>query len=389
MKKVILFLIFCFSAYGNAQCGNDKTVLFFANGMFNDKEAANIIFAALKKSYSKKYSAEHFNRFDIAYNTDEMALLQLYQVYSQKVEEVGLGFWSWLSKLKMVENNSVANIEFNTKLEEYYSEQKAKDRDLSRQINQYNDYLKNGFRIVTVAHSQGNFYTNFSFAQIKSKDTSMISVATPAATVYRDGPYYTFKSDGVITHIYGALYPNREKVNPGYFDHAFVGDYLVDVDTANDIMNSVYQAWQKKPNDEQSIKIEDSYYHTNMNPVLEWYHNAVENDIKAEPSDCMLAYALLGLHGRHGLKCTERNLKAFRDSIKDCILDMNDTENKRDRTYCSVYPGFDVGGGLMWTSQGADMWTFFKNNPFCQIDSFEEYQQKVKFADLEEAVKRF
>jgi hypothetical protein len=164
--------------------------------MFNSRREAKASLNELRKAYELKSNKENFNEYQVAYNTDEPALLQLFEVYRQKSEEYGLGFWKWIKSFKGAENNK----EIEKLLQEFYSEQRSVDVDLRIQIKDYNKYLKNGFQIITVAHSQGNFYTNFSFAQINSEKTKMISVATPASSVFKDGPYYTFKSDGVISH---------------------------------------------------------------------------------------------------------------------------------------------------------------------------------------------
>lgn len=238
----------CFSFFSFGQCGNDKTVLFFANGMFNSLEEAQINLDYLSKSYTDRFIGAEFTEKQIAYNTDEMALVQLLQVYLQKAEDIHLGFWRWLGRFAGFENDS----QFIKDTEKFYSEQRARDKDLSIQIRKYKEYLEKGFKVITVGHSQGNFYTLFSFEQIKSQATKMVSVATPAMRVYEEGPYYTFRSDGVITPIPTALIANREKENPGYFDHKFFDDYLMDKKVGSEILESVFKYTQSEEDPQPS-----------------------------------------------------------------------------------------------------------------------------------------
>ena len=37
----------------------------------------------------------------------------------------------------------------------------------------------------------------------------------------------------------------------------------------------------------------------------------------------------------------------------------------------------------------SERYTFFQNNPFCEIDSMDKYKEKIKMRDLEEALSRF
>lgn len=151
MKIIILFLMLCCSLVANSQCGNDKAALYYANGMFNSKSSADDNLKELKKSYLQKYPEAKFDKYDVAYNTDENALLQLLQVFLQKTQD--FGFWRWIAFLKASEGNTLEDFVFNQNLQEFYSEERARDKDLKYQIDQYKRDLNDGFRVVTVAHS--------------------------------------------------------------------------------------------------------------------------------------------------------------------------------------------------------------------------------------------
>ena len=79
-----------------------------------------------------------------------------------------------------------------------------KNQDIRVQIKSYSKLLvdpKN--HILTIAHSQGNFFTNFAFSALDinheySQRLNMVSVATPAGFVFNHGSYINLKSDCVV-----------------------------------------------------------------------------------------------------------------------------------------------------------------------------------------------
>lgn len=182
--------------------------------------------------------------------------------------------------------------------------------------------------------------------------------------------------------------PNRDKTNPGYWDHRFKDDYLKDTSMSNEILSSIYEAANKKINYDPSIKIEDSYYHTSMNPTLEWFNKAMNEDIHATPADCVVAFALFGVHRFHALACSERNLTRFKNIIRDCISDWKGEERTKYETGCSIRPVDDPFNyfSAYWPSE---RYSFFAKNPFCEFRSEEEYKEKIKLSDLEEALNRY
>jgi hypothetical protein len=132
------FFILLISNLSSALCQKNLKVLYFANGMFNSRREAKASLNELRKAYELKSNKENFNEYQVAYNTDEPALLQLFEVYRQKSEEYGLGFWKWIKSFKGAENNK----EIEKLLQEFYSEQRSVDVDLRIQIKDYNKYLK-------------------------------------------------------------------------------------------------------------------------------------------------------------------------------------------------------------------------------------------------------
>jgi hypothetical protein len=384
MKFVcIVCVALMFSLKSFSSCGEEKKVLFFANGMFNQKKHARDSLDNLKTTIAQKNSELLFDDYEVAYNTNENALLQLLQVYEQKSLETKISFFDWLGKFTGFENDSA----FKKIIKFYLSEEIAKDQDLKLQVQQYIKYLGNDYKIVTVAHSQGNFYTNFSFAHIKSENTKMISVATPANHVYEMGPYFTFKSDGIIAYIPTSLTPNRDKKQAGYFDHEFVEDYLKDADVSKEIINAILMA-SSFGDSLSSLNPKNGYFNSDMSSVLKWFNEVRDKNTKISPSECMLSYALFGVYRLHARSCEERDLKTFKESIQDCILDRNDKETHRKETSCPFYAGMELSDPFL-SYYPEERFDLFKTNPFCEIDSMNDFREKIKINDLEESLKRF
>jgi hypothetical protein len=113
-----------------------------------------------------------------------------------------------------------------------------------------------GFRVLIVAHSQGNFFANNILEDhysgpktlhwdFEKKSARLVSVATPSSHV-EDGEYTTLQSDGVIRTIPRALPPNSQNTqpSPGRFDHEFVKHYLKGNGAWPQIERQIYQQAQ-------------------------------------------------------------------------------------------------------------------------------------------------
>jgi len=76
---------------------------------------------------------------------------------------------------------------------------------LEEQSNAYMQSVSNGHGVITVAHSQGNFFTNEAFKDITTvlqkgwmkPYLHMISVAPPSKEVFNEGPHVLFDNDTI------------------------------------------------------------------------------------------------------------------------------------------------------------------------------------------------
>lgn len=367
MKTVlIIYLTLCQLSFAHANCGEKKTVLFFANGMFNSWADANKSLDELSIKMKRKYPQNKFDAFKVAYNTNEPVLLQLHQVFRQKITDTNISFWRNIEKLLELEKDeALKNV---TRL--LRAEQVLTDQDLRRQISDYKKYLKNDFKIITVAHSQGNLYTNFSFDSIGSDETQMISVATPASDVYGEGPYFTFFSDGVIARIPNALPANRKKQQSKYFDHEFIGHYLGDYPTENEILSAIDASYNSKvEGSSRSLSPQDGYFNSDMAEVLKWFQVYLKEKRKLSKSECLIVEGLFSVYALHGLSCEGRNFNTFHEIIDDCENYFNGKHPKE--TLCPHYQRMDFIKPYYPSSESLDHYAL---NPHCDMD-LEEFKK--------------
>lgn len=384
MKKIVLLFVIFFHTPSSipALCTTPKRVLFYSNGMFNSFESARDLLKELKSDFQKRYPQTVFDNDEIAYNTNEFALTQMFEVYKQKTEDMVIGFWGWLGELTGLEKNPI----MQKFIQDFYSEQRAHDQDLSQQIRTYRKYLDNGYRVVTVAHSQGNFYTNFSFEQIGSFETKMVSVATPASFVYAGGDYYTFKSDGVIKYIPSALEPNRQKKDPGLFDHGFL-TYMDESSIEDEVIHSIYINAAYDQGRPQSLDQKDGYFNKDMDNILQWYSKTLETNTDVSWSECMLAYAFFQVASHSRLGCTERNKLFLKEILSACLDQLADQSGIiYDNPKCPFVVGMEIldiqqNNFPMFSSE------FFHKFPRCQIDRMMDFKSLIKKDDLYEAIK--
>jgi hypothetical protein len=374
--KIALALLLTSYVQVYGACHKPKVDFYFANGMFNSQASARESLKALQKRLGYKYSQDIYSHYEVSYNTDEFVLLQLLQVYRQKMEDGTISFWKWLGDFSNFKDSEI----FKDQLQKIFSAQSVEDRDLTKQIARYQKSLNEEYSVVTVAHSQGNFYTNFAFEKLNSEKTKMVSVATPASTVYGDGPYFTFKSDGVIAYIPSALPPNLERNPAGLFDHEFVKHYLDDPSTENEILGSIHNFYE---NLNEPIEEE---FNSDLDNVVAWHEENSKKKRSDKMSDCLLSYALFKLKAT-SLTCGEKNFSRLLKYLTDCHKDRLD--EKKEETSCPFWRGMDIADYFYAQESGFPLKgdsAFLDLHPHCQMDSYKEYMSRIETSDIEEAI---
>lgn len=275
----LLALITILPQTGNASsCQGRGTVVFFGNGMFNSKRDADSSRKALENFLKRApvFNHEKDLKVDLAYKRNEGVLEQLAVVAIQKGITYFEDYWLWLSSLEEApdwfkETMKSASIDVLEESAKHFS-------DLEEHFEGYARYVRNGYNVILVSHSQGNFYANQTMRNLsRYTDASLtgsieekkqinpffpkffdlfvnIQVATPVSATINDSPWLTFKDDLVMAAVRqstGALPANLSTSGIGlppngdFLGHNFVYAYLRNEESRNKILSNIQNAYSK------------------------------------------------------------------------------------------------------------------------------------------------
>jgi len=208
-----------FAGAGQGQDCEEETApelaVFYGNGMFTTHEEAYESAVHLWWN-ARPLLWEHVSDPDavqywLVYNEDEGLLEQVWEVAKQREEAEYADFWRYVAGLRAVPGwleEAILELVEDARLETW-----TNDTDLAAHVSAYEELIDAGARVVTVAHSQGNFYANGAYRALSADyqpHFGVVSVATPAPTV--EGatgilPYTTFEEDKIIA-VVRAAYPS-------------------------------------------------------------------------------------------------------------------------------------------------------------------------------------
>lgn len=253
MKSLVVFLYvfsFIFSATHvlAASCEQKKiTRIYFGNGVGVEEDIAQATANKIEKEYGyRKGAGEEFD-FDVAYNLTRGMILDVLEVFDQKIQEdptgltaqdmldlmqLGTDSAALLLKEILILSGSGAGfsvaVDVMDELDDIYIDylrDEARSDDFYRwnTINshksQYVYDLRNGKRVIVIAHSQGNLFANYAVKQAVAwnkeryeNSIGIVGVATPANDP--DVQYVTAHDDRVIN----ALRPFYE-ISPSNVDN--------------------------------------------------------------------------------------------------------------------------------------------------------------------------
>lgn len=303
------------SAQSAAECTktSDRTAIVYANGMFNLPSHAIGSMSLLRKTMISTGTMEKITkdpakvRFLHVYNESESLFSQLSEVLGQKVDDVVT-----LVRLAFFQNDlngsqePVKKIKVGDKevdLEPYYAdESKVDDEDLTAHVRQYRDLMRSGHRVVTVSHSQGNFYSNQSYRLLNQTEQAsyrQVQVATPASHI-ADGSarFTTFANDLVMAIVPLSLGPKTilGRVFPDPLAHSFDSAYLTTAAAKTQIMNHIIQA-------ANAAKYPAGAALSPFSVTLTWDNNAADLDLHITEPDNTHVYqrAKTGIAGKLAL----------------------------------------------------------------------------------------
>ena len=190
MKKFITLLfawIYPIISYGTIdEC---KTDVYFANGILTDRIDAVQNMILLEKSIRKDIYGnnedemyKHIGEVGYAYNHTYGQVPDLLESMLQKLE------WHWLT--------------------DFFSP--SHGTDVSTQVTKYKDSIKNGHKVLVVAHSQGNLFTYDAYKALGEESRNgwmqkyfeAISIASPMRADIKQGTLRIDWDNDTVPHIY-------------------------------------------------------------------------------------------------------------------------------------------------------------------------------------------
>lgn len=258
MKHSIFIIVILYAITSYAQVSDDckgvdkpeKVRIYYANGMRNNDD--NII-----ENYDALVSlvgiSPSLRDFGFAINKTDGFILDFLQTFRQKSiefperEYTSDKFWTWVRNLTIAPEWFKS--EYRWYLFRFTNAFVQNDPDLQVQVSDYRKDLKQGKKVVIVAHSQGNLYANFAYRYFQNhpeyskykRSIGIVGVGTVSNQVADQTPfngqygYYTLNAyDGVVNLLrnrYPVLPPSptRGKFTEGdALNHSFKFSYIAE-----------------------------------------------------------------------------------------------------------------------------------------------------------------
>ena len=224
-------------------CEQQETVVYFGNGIDTIRKQALDNSEVIEKRLMASLPEPEYKllQFNVAYNDDNYLKLDLLEATIQDLQTDYSRFWRILGKVDIMPDW------FADIMKEIAA---AVDRvalvttdSLADQVNDYMKQIKEGKKILLVAHSQGNFFANQAYGVLNStakQSFGIVSVANPDSSVGDGGPYTTLEEDEVIEYIkwakdlIGLPVPMKPNLTnspvelPDEKGHAFINAYMVE-----------------------------------------------------------------------------------------------------------------------------------------------------------------
>ena len=373
--------------------------MFFANGVLNTECQARKAWLTLKdkvKAHLRKDFVGYLQldkKPDLAYNTSEPLLVSLLEAYIQKadVRNNELYFFYWLRNRGLPKNKKAAAQlleDMNALLERYYVKLNQKYPDLSRQTENYRSVLENGEHVLTVAHSQGNLFTNAAYNSLMEPYINpnfrgvmrIVAVATPASYVAGTPPnaeplYTTLKADTFMRILFNALPANQSCYEREYFKHLFVDDYLANDCAAQYIIGDIGTAlsdliFSSKNRPFGAYGYELGYVDPSLIAFMRFVHRIQDYDVPLLTAEQCFGFRFgLKVFDWFGEKCTDRSFEQLRETMQNCLdsyWQPNDPEYSPDSdSKCPVFDLTTYMDRLFPSTNLSRKW--LKTHPECRI----------------------
>lgn len=267
-----------------------------------------------------------FEKYDLAYNEKESILLEVLEVLGQKGYRHKKNWWLWIVRKDLAPQWFRDSVQLALKKDLNY--RYLSDQDLKKQVDGYIQSVKKGYSVVTLAHSQGNFFTNQAFGWMEESTPyesmlKMVSVASPDSFVWKEGPHITLKSD-FVHGVPGSLPWNVENTNPNHRGHSIREHYL----SGKESLEKIEKSLNFEPRESLRI-LKSQYLHESFKDFSRWvrsfYHLGAARP-KLQPHQCLAINMFVYQSNWFGFSCEERslaNLQKHFEEQKPYLTDAN------------------------------------------------------------------
>lgn len=188
--------------------------VFFGNGVWNDKEAADSSRRLLTRRLEAVIAGtdlEGMITYGTSHNPSEGKLKDLLETFEQNDQTDDSQFWRFLAGLDPIPDFLQDKLkEIADSVDEAIV---SANPAVQKHIVKYNKFLSEGNKVVVVAHSQGNLFANIAYLGINSQyidGFGIVSVGNPDSYVAGGGSYTTLDEDIIIGNVSGSLPANLD-----------------------------------------------------------------------------------------------------------------------------------------------------------------------------------
>ncbi len=250
MKKLLLLFILLSSTLFANIVNEDKTDIYFGNGVWNSPEQGeksrmyleeHIVQREIIKNNPKL--AKKYGKVKLAYNWGQGRMTDALETFYQLKEAGQVNDLEFFGVIYALTGGNILGTLNATAAKALYEplnrdwEQGNVDEMWQKY---YNESFKLSHRVLLVSHSQGNLFANRIYDTINpvgyQKYFANLQVASPANAVSAPkGDYVTLVGDPVINPIPGSMNGNAN----GNLGHAFIEAYLSQSDPLQKIINNI------------------------------------------------------------------------------------------------------------------------------------------------------
>lgn len=291
-------------------CLKRRPSIYFGNGMFNSRDSAEESQWALQSRLDSDVPVR------LAYNLNESALRQMFQVAEQARTEYGGSFWRNLGDLSAAPA-AFRQIAIDTarRIDE---SRLLKDGDLQVQIQSYEKDLSANHKVIVVAHSQGNFYANESWRILESAGRGtnfrIVGAASPASRMEGDSDYTTLKEDkiiGMVRLVKEVLPSNTTNGGSSILGHDFIDDYL-DGESGSKIIGQVLSMLPPEGKEDRD------FLHPSLYPFWRYQKKLNTSGVVLSDAECLAMSSFSYIFNWWGRDCSGRSLEALFKYTDEC-----------------------------------------------------------------------